>query len=218
MSDTLFDFLSDVAQNNNREWFSANKKRYETLREPWLNDIQQLINAMALWEPSLKYVSARDCAYRFYRDTRFSTDKSPYKTFFSALISPYGRKCDKAAYYIHQGIDECGIFGGLWMPESHILKKVRKAIIDNIDEFHQIINNPDLLQRFPGWTGKKLKTAPKGYDRDHPEIELLRLTEYGKVCHLDKDFFLDSNWPEKAAELFAPLKPLIDFINYSIDE
>lgn len=214
----LFHFLENLAQNNDRAWFAANRQEYDELRALWIADLQRLIDCMKEYEPAFRYLEAKECLYRIYRDTRFSPDKTPYKTYFSALISPTGRHCDRACYYFHQGADECALYGGIWMPEGNVLKKLRKAILDNLDEFNDIISKPELQKYFPGWEGRKLKTAPQGYDRNHPQIELLRLTEYGKAHYLKREFFDNPNWPEEAAKLFKLLKPLNDFINYSIDE
>jgi len=218
MSRQLFDFLTNLAANNDRTWFAAHRAEYDALRSEWLGNIQRIINALAVGEPALRGVQASDCAYRIYRDTRFSLDKSPFKTYFSALISPTGRHGYKACYYVHIGANECAIYGGLWCPEAPLLKKLRRAIIDNIDEFREITESPEVEALYPGWYGRKLKTAPKGYDRNHPYIDLLRLTEYGKEHKLDRAFFDAPDWPEKIAAMLQVLKPLNDFLNYSIDE
>lgn len=214
----LYSFLEQLAANNDRAWFAEHKDEYDCLRQWWIGELQILIDEMAALDPSLAHVQARDCLYRIYRDTRFSNDKTPYKTFFSALISPTGRHCERACYYFHQGIDETALYGGIWCPDAKTLKKLRKAIIDNVDEFRSIVETPEIERHFPGWWGRQLKTAPKGYDRDHPDIDLLRLTEYGKCCNLPRSFFDKPGWQKRAAKLFALLKPMNDFLNYSIDE
>lgn len=220
----LYDFLNRVAMNNTREWFKANKAEYDTLRELWLADIDRMIAFMAEWDPQLHGVTARQCAYRIYRDTRFSLDKSPLKTYFSAGISPTGRSTHLASFYLQMGPGrfdanvESGLYGGIWCPDSQMLKKLRKAIVDNIEEFEEIINQPAMEKYFPGWCGTALKTVPKGYDRNHPQAHLLRLKEYGKFHAADEKFFSDPAWPERAAELFSHLKPFNDFINYSLTE
>lgn len=214
----LFGYLDRLAANNNRPWFQANKAEYDRLRALWMADLQTVISLMAEGEPALRYVGADACAYRIYRDTRFSPDKTPYKTYFSALISPTGRHCDRACWYLHLGAQECAVYSGLWQPESKVLKKVRKAIVDNIDEFRGIIDEPRVAREFPGWYGPQLKTAPKGYDRNHPDIDLLRLKEIGKCHYFDRSFFDNPEWPREDADLALLLKPLNDFINYSIDE
>lgn len=214
----ILDFLKRLAANNDRPWFAAHKDEYERLRAYWFTEVQRIIDALAVNDPTLRHVEAHDCAYRIYRDTRFSPDKTPYKTYFSSLISPRGRHYDGACYYIHFGIDEKALYGGLWSPESKVLKKVRKAIIDNVDEFRSIVETPEVLAAYPGWWGPKLKTVPKGYDRNHPDIDLLRLTEYGRCHELDMSFFDNPDWPEKAAGFLELLKPMNDFLNYSIEE
>ena len=96
----VFAFLKELQHNNNREWFAAHKQQYDYLRDTWLNDLQSLIAQMSDYDPSLRGVQAKDCAYRIYRDIRFSADKTPYKTYFSAVIGAKGRKTSQAAYYL----------------------------------------------------------------------------------------------------------------------
>ena len=134
------------------------------------------------------------------------------------MISPTGRHCERACYYFHQGLDENALYSGVWCPPAPMLKKLRKAIVDNVEEFRAITEAPEVMKHFPTWYGPQLKTAPKGYDRNHPDIDLLRLTEYGKGCDLPRDFFNRPDWQREAAELLSLLKPMNDFLNYSIDE
>lgn len=213
-----FDFLKRLSANNDRGWFNANRAEFDMLRERWLAHLGRVIGFMAKGDESLRYLEPKDAAYRIYRDTRFSNDKTPYKTFFSACISPRGRKNTGADWYLHFAPGDSCIFGGIWNPEPWQLKKIRKAIVDNIEEFHQITENAELVEDFPDWWGRRLKTAPKGYDRNHPDIDLLRLIEYGKAHYLADDFFSRKGWEEEMACKALKLKPLIDFINYSLTE
>lgn len=215
----LYDFLDTLARNNSREWFRDHRAAYDDLRAQWLDDIERLIGAMSAWEPALKSQSAKACAYRIYRDTRFSADKTPLKTFFSAAFSPYGRSTHRACFYLQMGPGEgSGLYGGMWCPDSAMLRKVRRAVVDNIEEFDEIISDKALLTAYPDWIGDRLKTVPKGFDRDHPLAPILRLKDYGRFCPEGLDFFSDKDWPLLAADRFRILKPLIDFLNYSIDE
>lgn len=113
---------------------------------------------------------------------------------------------------------ESGLYGGVWCPDAPVLRKLRKAIIDNIEEFEEIINAPALTATFPGWYGSSLKTVPKGYDRNHPQAHLLRLKEYGRFMPADMKFFSDPLWPERAAGYLQVLYPLLRFLEYSINE
>ncbi len=98
------------------------------------------------------------------------------------------------------------------------MKKVRKAIVDNIEEFEEIVHAPEVEKFFPGWCGRMLKTIPKGYDRSHPQAHFLRMLEYGKFYPAGEDFFYDPSWPVRAAGLFSHLRPFVEFLDYSIKE
>lgn len=221
----LYNFLTRLQANNNREWFKANKGEYDRLRELWLLDMDRLVAEMSQWEPALRGLTGKQCAYRIYRDTRFSPDKTPYKDYFSAGITPAGRKSHDPGYYLQMGphrIDttiESGLYGGIWCPEPATLKKLRRAIVDNIEEFEEIIHAPAMEKNFPGWcASNQLKTVPKGYGRNHPQAHLLRLCDYGKFHPTPMEFYTTPDWPCRASELLHTLKPLIDFLTYSIHE
>lgn len=217
----IYKFLDEVAQNNSRQWLAAHKAWYDELRAEWIEDLDKLIDEMTVWQPDLISQSGKSSTYRFYRDTRFSPDKSPLKTFFSAAISPYGKKsCDRAGYYIQVDSrrDENGLYAGLWCVEAPMLAKLRKAIVDNIEEFEDIINEPEFVRLYGDWLGEKLKTAPKGWPKDHPQIDLLRLKIYGKFHQCDRRYFESDKWYQRASEEFRVMKPLVDFLNYSIEE
>lgn len=214
----LFEFLKRLADNNNRPWFQAHKEEFDELREQWFADIDRLIAACSEWEPAYKWFSGRESTFRIYRDTRFSLDKTPYKTYFSAGLTPRGKSSGMAGFYISAGIGDNAIYGGLWAPDSASLKKMRKAMVDNIEEFEEIISDEQLLRLYPKWWGETLKTVPKGWPKDHPQAHLLRLLHYGRELPLGQDFFEDPDWPERAAAMMKPLKPLNDFINYTLFE
>ncbi len=215
----IYTFLTALAANNNRDWFNAHKPEYQELRELWLNDVQRLIDLMAQWDPRLTGLTASRCAYRIYRDTRFSKDKTPYKTYFSAAISPTGRSTDGACFYLQTGVsDYNGLFAGIWCPEPAVLKKLRHAIVDNIEEWEEITSNPEMRRYFNIFCSSQLKTIPKGWPKDHPQARWLRMKDYGLDAELGRDFFTDPHWPEKASELCRLAAPFNDFLNYSIDE
>ncbi len=145
----LYTFFEELSENNDRAWFAANRDRYDMLRESWLADLDRMIGAMSAWDPALRTQTARGCAYRIYRDTRFSPDKTPFKLFFSAAISLWGRKSCRAGYYLHMGLPglmDSGLYGGIWQPDAAMLSKLRHAMVDNIEEFTEIITNPDLVK------------------------------------------------------------------------
>lgn len=227
----LYTFLREVGDRQDRDWFKANKAQFDEFRELWYADIDRLLVYCSEFWPELKGQTGKSSTYRIYRDTRFSLNKAPYKTYFSATLSPRGRSSAAAhlpGYYLQVGpggygfnensTDNSGLYGGLWCPEAPVLKKIRKAIVDNIEEFEEIIHEPTLVKYFPTWEGESLKTIPKGYDRNHPNADLLRLKDYGRYEPLKMKFFSDPNWTEKAAEHFRALFPLLRFLEYSITE
>lgn len=219
MTATL-DFLTQLSDNNNRPWFKERKEYFDSLREHWYLRLQQMIDAMKEWDQSLSGITAKKASYRIYRDTRFSLDKTPYKTYFSASVTPHSRGNHYGGYYIEMNpvAGQSGLYGGVWCPDAATLAKLRHAIVDNCEEWEQIVSAPDLQRLYPGWCSNTLKTIPKGWDKNHPMAQYLRMKDYGKLHRLEPEFFNNPAWPEHAAELFRPLKPLIDFLNYSIDE
>jgi len=211
----LFEFLRRLSENNNRDWFRGHKAEYDELRALWLADLQVMIDRMAMWEPGVARFTASQCAYRIYRDTRFSLDKTPFKVYFSASVSPYGRHIERAGYYLQLDIrpGESGLYAGIWHPESATLKKLRHAVVDNIEEFEEVSAVDGAL-----WCGDRLKSAPHGWQKNHPNLEYLKMKDYGKLFRLNEAFFCDPAWAEKAAGMFSRLKPFVDFLNYSIEE
>lgn len=164
----MLNFISDLKANNNRDWFAENKLTYETTRNECYAEIETLLNRLSATDKSLIGVTAKDCTYRIYRDIRFSADKSPYKTHFGVVIAKNGKKCKQAARYIHIAPGECALYGGVWFPEPPILKFLRRNILENIEEFEEILNQPEFKAAFPTLIGDELKTIPKDFPRTLP--------------------------------------------------
>lgn len=213
-------FLKELAANNDRAWFQAHKAEYDRVRAGWLDDVNRFIAECSRWEPAYGRFDASQAVYRIYRDTRFSTDKTPFKTYMSASLTPRGRKAPMAGVYISAGVAPHmnALCGGLWQPDAAALRKMRHAIVDNIEEWEAIVDEPMLKKLYPRWCGRSLKTIPKGWDRNHPQAHYLRLLDYGREFTVEPDFWDDPNWPARAALILKPLKPLLDFINYSLFE
>ena len=209
----LFDFLNKLAINNNREWFHHNKGEFDELRALWINDIQRLISLMSKYDDTLNGVDAKDCVYRIYRDIRFSPNKLPYKTYFSAVIAQGGRKTLKGCCYLHVQPGESGLHGGIWCPEMPLLTRLRHEVKDNIDEFMTIINDVGFKERYR-LVGDSLKSMPKGFDKNSPYGEYIKKKEYLVSMPVRDDYFLDENWVERVANDFKFIKPFNDFLNY----
>lgn len=214
----LFDFLKRLSANNNRDWFQENKEEYTQIRDAWMADLNQLILLMAQGDPTLQYITAKECAYRIYRDVRFSKNKAPYKTYFSAVIAAGGRKDIHSCYYLHMQPDgQSGLFGGVWCPEPKILKALRHAIDDNVEEFENIIQAPDFAKTY-NLVGDTLKTMPKDFPRDSPNAKYIKMKEFLLEHKCSDNFFSQENWIEQTAHDFLIMKPFHDFLNFTIDE
>lgn len=217
MKDT-YGFLRDLAVNNNREWFNAHKETvYQPLRKSWEADIARLIALMSEYDESLHGLRVNDCAYRIYRDVRFSNDKSPYKTYFSAVFAKGGRKCVQAGCYLHMEPGNSALHAGIWWPENNILTKLRSEIDANIDEFKEILENPDFSSRFRFY-GDKLKVLPRGYSKDNPNAEYLKMKEYLCIKEVPDDYFFCDDWVVKVAEDFSHVMAFNRFLNYIFED
>ena len=139
-SDT-FHFLSQLAENNNLEWFHAHKQEHDEARENVIAFVSQLINGLAKIDIAiLTDLDPKDCVMRIYRDIRFSKDKTPYKTNFGIGISPNGKNFEGPGYYLHIHPEQSFLAGGCWMPEANVLKAIRQEIDYNGSDFHTIID------------------------------------------------------------------------------
>ena len=216
----LLDFLSDLAKNNNREWFAENKNRYDICKTYFENISKQLILEIAAFDEDIKHVEAKDCVFRIYRDIRFSTDKTPYKTHFGVYIaSAGGRKSQRGGYYLHLDPAGCFIAVGVWCPPPNILKALRQSVCDNIDELNEIRNEASFSTYFKTFFEEdKLKKVPAGFPRDFPEPELLKLKHY-MVEHKLNDYILNApDLVSRLGEIARAGYPLNKFLNYTVDE
>jgi uncharacterized protein (TIGR02453 family) len=216
ISKSTLNFLSDLNKNNNRDWFSSNRNRYNEAKAEYEAFVQAVINEISKFDPILKGLEAKTCMYRINRDIRFSNDKTIYKTYMGAFIVKGGKNNgDKyAGYYIHvEPGNNSMIAGGAYVPPMPWLTAIRKNIDGQGDRFHKILHNKDLKDYFGDLEGEKLKSAPKGFSRDHPDIEFLKMKSY-LVSRLFSDREITS---EKVFELLIKgcraMKPLNDFLN-----
>jgi len=212
---STFQFLKKLSINNNREWFSEHKDLYTRVKTNFESFVQELINNLSEYDRTLHGIEARSCIFRINRDTRFSDDKSPYKTNLGALIIKGGRKNIHrfAGYYIHVEPGESLTAGGAYIPPSEWLTAIREKIIDNPAEFLQITENREFTRKFGGIEGDKLKRVPKGFNPDHPFAELIKYKSYlVSRSYTDRDV-ISQDFFESVLEDFLAIKPLNDFLN-----
>ncbi|MDR2919577.1 MAG: DUF2461 domain-containing protein [Tannerella sp.] len=219
MNTALFKFLNELKSNNNREWFQDNKKQYDILRNEFIEIVRQLIDRISAFDPEIAGLDAKNCIYRIYRDIRFSHNKTPYKTHFGAYMSGYGgRTSPYAGYYIHLEPGNSLLSGGVWCPPSPILKKLRKDIYDNMDEFVEIIENKDFKKTFPALEGEMLKRMPDGFPADSPYDYILKHKDFTVSSHKPEEYFYTDNWMDQAIEDFKKLYPFNRFLNYTVGD
>ncbi len=218
--ENILQFLKELTINNNREWFSENKGRYDRLRKEFEEISSNLIAEISKFDEEIKHVEVKDCVFRIYRDIRFSHDKTPYKTHFGVYIaSAGGRKSQRGGYYLHLDPAGCFVGSGVWCPDAVVLKALRQSVYDNIDELNEIRTNPDFARYFTSFFEEdKLKTVPKGFPKDFPEAELLKLKHYLVEYKLDEKLLNATDFVPKVADIFKQAYPFNKFLNYTVDE
>lgn len=214
----ILDFLSTLKENNQREWLEAHKSEYEATRQYFGEFVGQVLKEITSFEPSFAPLEPKDCIFRLYRDVRFSKDKTPYKTNYSAYFSEGGRKSTQAGYYLHiEPGNKSMLAGGMYMPVPEDLKKIRQEIDYNGEEFTGILNQAQFRTYFGKLGGEKLKTNPKGYPGDHPNIDLLKHKDF-TVFHLVSDSNLvKPGLLSHISSIWRALKPLNVFLNKAVE-
>jgi len=212
----VLSFLSDLKTNNNREWFEKNKDRYIQANNYFLDLVQNVIQEIGKFDQDIAYLDPKKCAYRIYRDVRFSRDKTPYKTHFGAEMAPGGRRSGLAGYYFHIQPGESLVAGGVWHPSAENLTKIRQEIDYNSKDLKKIIEGRSFKEKFGEIKGDKLKRAPKGYDPDHVDIELLTFKDFLAYRIFDDRLVKSESFLENIIENFKVLNPFNNFLNLAI--
>ena len=215
----LFQFLSDLKDNNDREWFQENKARYEAqARDPFLRLIAdlrpgvELINPRIVVDPS----PTRGSMFRIYRDIRFSSDKSPYKTHMSAFFE-HARSKGGAdpGYYLHLQPGRCMVAAGLWHPEPRVAQKVRNAIVANPKRWREITGSRKAGAAYNPM-GDSLKRPPAGIDAGHPLIEDLKRKDFATSAPLAEKDVLGPNLVKVILTYFKATAPFIQFLSEAV--
>ena len=206
MKQEIFDFLSDIEKNNNRVWFAENKKRYEDCKENILIDFKNIYNQLAESD-ALEPMKA----YRIYRDVRFSKDKLPYKTNFSMYVGRLQPQ-NRGGYYLQIEPGKSFVGGGFWGPNAEDLLRIREEIALD-DELVQILNEPTFKSFYGEIQGESLKTAPKGFDKNHDRIELLRMKQFLFTKSFSDEEVLSSDFNKKVVGAFEKLRPFFEYMS-----
>ncbi len=212
------DFLKELIDNNNREWFQTRKADYDKARENVIDFTGKLIKQIQKIDPTIdETLDPKKCVMRIYRDIRFSKNKAPYKNNFGISIPTTGSKLGGVEYYFHLTPGASFIAGGYWMPEAEHLKAIRQEIDYNAHDLKSIIDDPEFVKLFGSFRDQdRLKTVPKGYDADNENIDLLKLKSF-IVSHKikDKDLF-KADAVDYVAQVCTKLYPLTVFLRNAI--
>jgi uncharacterized protein (TIGR02453 family) len=208
-------FLTELKNNNTKEWFDANRKRYEAAKEDVQNITQKLIMSIGKHDEDIAALQVKECTFRINRDVRFSKNKAPYKSNISAIFSKGGKKADTAGFYMHIEPGAAFVAAGYWSPEAKKLASVRQEIDYNLDEFKKILSAKKFKETFTDGLSKEdtLQRPPKGYDDENPVVEFLKLKSFIVTKKLTDADLIDKNYEKKIVTIFAAVKPFLDFLN-----
>lgn len=210
VSESTFQFINSIAKNNNREWFAEHKSEYVSAHDNAVLFADEIIVGLNKVD-QIETPSGKKSVKRIYRDVRFSKDKKPYKQHIGMMFSR-ATAARRGTYYIHLQPGESFIGGGFWGPEKEDLLRIRKHIAQDDQYFRKVLNSKAFKNTFGELSGEQLKTAPKGFDKEHPAIDLLRYKQFliGK-SFTDKEV-LDPTFPNQALKTLAAMIPFFDIM------
>ena len=218
--DKVLNFLKQLRNNNNRDWFEANKQSYREANEQFNAFTEKLIVEVGQFDPTIKGLELKNCTYRIYRDVRFSPNKEPYKTHIGAYVCRGGKKSQYAGYYFHIEPQGEGFIGGhllssgFYMPEPKVLKSIRDEILDNGDKFISTIKK---AKGFNLSQGSKLKRTPLGYPANSEFDEYLKLKDVYLEQFVNDDFILSPDLLENTVNEFRKTFDFLNFLNNAAD-
>jgi uncharacterized protein (TIGR02453 family) len=209
----ILSFLTELSQNNNKTWFTLHRPEYDAARTAFEQMTNEVIDEFRQSD-HLEGLSAKDCISRIYRDIRFSKDKSPYKTNMAALIGRGGWRATLSGYYLSlapQG--QSMVAGGLYDPTPAQLNQFRQAIDMDAETYKKVTAAKDFVEVFGGVEGELLKTTPKGYEKTHPEISILKLKQIMVVHHYSDQEVQASDFLDQVVAACWAMKPFLKYLN-----
>ena len=215
----ILNFLSELKANNCREWFNDNKERYNAVKKSVESLTENLLAMISGFDSEASGLRVADCTYRIYSDTRFSSDKTPFKTHIGIFINPpKGKKSFRSGYYLHIEPGNCLFAAGNIGLPSGMLKAVRQSIYDEIEEYRSIVESEDFKKTFPSIGENMLKTAPKGFPKDWEFIDYLKPKDFCCSCPISDKTMLSPKLLKTLEPIYRRAKRYNDFINYAIDD
>ncbi|MGZ3865359.1 MAG: DUF2461 domain-containing protein [Bacteroidia bacterium] len=205
------DFLKMLSKNNNREWFAKHKDKYVAARENMVDFADALLTEMNKHD-NIETESGKKSLYRIYRDVRFSKDKTPYSEYWGGGYRRATKKL-RGGYYFHIEKGNSSVIGGFWGPNSDDLARIRQDIDLNSDEWRKVLNSKSFKQFFGNMRGEQVKSAPRGFDKNHEAIDLLRYKQF-LIKHSFTDVeVLSKDFVKKVNEAFKKMRPFFDHMS-----
>lgn len=211
ISPSSLEFLKLIKKNNDRDWFNANKERYLKEHDSIISFADALLAEMNKHD-HIETPSGKKSLHRIYRDTRFSKEKTPYKTNWSGGFSRATKKL-RGGYYFHLESGNSFVAGGFWAPNPEDLKRVRDEINNDASELRKILKSKSFTSTFGTLRGEQVKTTPKGYDPTHKDIDLLRYKQFLLVKKFSDKEVLSDSFLKEANETFKKMRPFFNYIS-----
>jgi len=214
----ILNFLRQLEQNNERGWFNAHKADYQIARNLFEQILAPVILNLGQVDPRIKGLKASDAMFRIYRDTRFATDKTPYKNNFGAHLSRGGKNSGEPGYYFHIQPGESFLSGGIYMPSPDKLKAIRKEIFLFPEDFLALIEEPFFVKNFSFFQDDKLKRPPLGFPADFPLIDYLKYKHFCPSVPLPDEWLDYPDLSDRIVDLYTRMKPFNDFIYRALED
>lgn len=204
----LFSFFSKLKQNNNRDWFQSNKAEFKLLEgqvKLFMKEIEQNLQIHDKIEKAKMF--------RIYRDVRFSKNKTPYKTHFG-LAFHREKPALRGGYYLHLEPENSFLGVGFWAPEKEDLQRIRKELEINAEEYRQIMDNKAFKKHWGSLSGEEVKTAPKGFSKEHPNIDLIKKKQHVFIKNFSDQEVLSSDFIRVIDTHFQNIRPFFDYMSH----
>jgi len=212
------DFLKDLAENNNRDWFTANKERYDAARENVIDFTSQLLAKLQKIDPAIDDTTdAKKRVMRIYRDIRFSKNKTPYKNNFGVSIPSGGSRGGTVEFYLQIQPGNSFIGGGYWMPEAPHLKVIRQEIDYNASELKAIIDDKAFVKLFGDFRKQEqLRSVPREYSAENENIDLLKLKSFVAWHKITDEEITEQGAVQLVANICSKIYPLNVFLKNAL--
>lgn len=209
-----FEFLRQINKNNNRNWFAAHKDEYIRQHQHMISFADEVLLHLSKHD-TIETATGKKSLYRIYRDVRFSKNKLPYKTHWSAGFKRATKQL-RGGYYFHIEEGNSMVGGGFWGPNKDDLLRIREDIASDASELRKIITSKTFKNTFGALEGEQLKTCPKGFDKEHADIDLLRYKQFIISKRFTDKEVLSTDFAKKISDTFEQMRPFLDYMSQSV--